>query len=102
MDCKDPNIKKAKFVNAWELSRYYSCNESPKPVLDCDEIHIGYFIEVNSGGERFWLKVIEICRCLYKGCFFIGKIIDDLVLSHNFSKGDLLKIEIWEIYNYRT
>lgn len=101
MTCKDPNIKTPELVNAWELSRYYSCNESPNPVLDCDEINVGDSIEVSSGGERFWLEIDEICYCLYKGCFFVGEVTDDLVLPHDFSKGDLLRVEIWDIYNYK-
>jgi hypothetical protein len=99
--CKDPNLKRPELVNAWELSKEYSCNESPTPVLNCDEIKIGDQIEVSSGGERFWLDVLEICYCLYQGCFYIGEIISDLQLPHNFLKGDMLRVEIWEIYNYK-
>lgn len=81
-------------VDAWELSRNYSCNESPNPVSTMDEVKVGNCVEANQGSERFWMKVLAVCTC-----YLIGEVTSDQVFPHPFQKGDTLRIEIYQIYN---
>jgi hypothetical protein len=82
-------------TNAWDLSRLYGCYESPKPVTNLErEVEVGDCIEVNQGGERFWIQVTDVCVC-----YVVGFIVSDLVLDHPFNKGDTIRVEIWHIYN---
>lgn len=96
MTCKDKDYYKCDdCINAWELSREYSCNESPNPVIDLElEVSVGDCIEANQGGERFWLQVTDVCVC-----FVIGTILGPLVFPHPFNIGDKMRIEIYQIYN---
>ena len=96
MSCKDKDYYKCDTcTDAWELSREYGCKESPNPVTDLDrEVEIGDCVEVNEGGERFWIQVTDVCRC-----FIIGIVISDLVFPHPFTTGDKIRVEIYHIYN---
>jgi len=87
-DCKD-------CTDAWELSRYYGCNESPNPVHDIElEVEIGDCVEVNQGNERFWIQVTDTCNC-----FLVGIVMSDLHFDHPFQKGDCIKVTTQQIYN---
>ena len=87
-DCKD-------CTDAWELSRMYGCKESPNPVLDLErEVEEGDCIEVNQGGERFWLRVTDVCNC-----FVVGVVVSNLHFGHPFTTGDRLKVTTQQIYN---
>jgi hypothetical protein len=87
-DCKD-------CTDAWELSRMYGCKESPNPVLELErEVEIDDCIEVNQGGERFWLLVTDVCTC-----FVIGIVLSNLRFDHIFNTGDKLKVTTQQIYN---
>jgi hypothetical protein len=93
--CKDDvDYICADCVDAWELSRNYSCNESPNPVSTMDEVKVGNCVEANQGEERFWMKVLAVCTC-----YLIGEVTTDQVFPHPFQKGDTLRIEIYQIYN---
>jgi len=96
MSCKDKDYYKCDdCVNAWELSKLYGCNESPKPVTDLErEVEVGDCIEVNQGNERFWIQVTDVCVC-----FVIGIVIGPLVFPHPFGIGDKIRVEIYQIYN---
>jgi len=96
MSCKDKDYYKCDdCVNAWELSKLYGCNESPKPVTDLErEVEVGDCIEVNQGSERFWIQVSDVCVC-----FIIGIVIGPLVFPHPFVIGDKIRVEIYQIYN---
>lgn len=83
-------------VDAWELSRTYTCNESPKPISNLYDVDVGDLVEINQNGERFWVKILEICSCHY-----IVEVVSDLVFQHPFSKGDKIRIEIYHIYNVK-
>ena len=98
MSCQDRDYYKcADCVDAWDLSRNYSCNESPNPVNSIDsEIEIGNLVEANQNGERFWVRVTDKCVC-----YIIGIVVSELVFSHPFSKGDKIRLEIYQIYNVR-
>ena len=96
MTCKNNyDYKCDDCTDAWELSRNYSCFESPNPVIDLDmEVDIGDCVEANQGGERFWVRVVEVCVC-----YIIGVVISDLVFNHPFNKGERIRLEIYHIYN---
>lgn len=96
MACKDKNYYKCDdCVNAWELSKLYGCYESPNPVTDLErEVEVGDCVEVNQNGERFWIKVTDVCVC-----FIIGTVIGPLQFSHPFVAGDRIRVEIYQIYN---
>ena len=81
-------------VDAWELSRLYGCNEAPNPVSNMSEVSVGNCIEVNQGGERFWIKVLATCTC-----YVIGRVMAPLEMPHPFSVGDTIRVEIYHIYN---
>ena len=83
-------------VDAWELERLYSCYESPTPIESFKDVEIGDCLEFNHGGERIWGRVVEKC-----GCDVIVEVISDLALSHPFSKGDRILINITNVYNWR-
>jgi len=99
MSCKDKNYYKCDdCVNAWELSKTYSCRESPKPVTDLErEVSIGDCVEVNQNGDRFWIFVTDVCVC-----FIIGDVIGPLDFPHPFNIGDKIRVEIYHIYNVDT
>ena len=96
MSCKDKDYYKCDdCVNAWELSRNYSCNESPNPVTDLErEVRIGDCVEVNENGDRFWIQVSDVCVC-----FIIGIVLGPLHFDHDFGIGDKIRVEIYQIYN---
>jgi hypothetical protein len=96
MSCKNKNyFKCTKCTNAWELSTLYGCNESPNPVTDLErEVNVGDCVEVNEGGERFWIQVTDVCVC-----FLIGVVLGPLRFSHGFSVGSRIRVEIYHIYN---
>ena len=96
MTCKEFDYDCEDCVNAWELSREYSCNESPKCVNSVNEIKVGEYVEANQGGERFWVVVTDICDC-----YIIGVVITNLKLSHPFTVGEKIKIGLQQIYNVR-
>lgn len=84
-------------TDACELSRHYSCNESPNPPGSMDEVPIGSCVEFNVDAERVWLKVLATCNC-----YLIGEVMPVLVFSHDFKVGDLVRLEICHIYNVET
>ena len=94
MSCADYVYKCHDCVDAWELSRMYGCHESPNPIASIDEVDVGDCVEVNHNGERFWIKVTDVCRC-----FIVGEIISNLIYNHPFNKGQNIRVEIWAIYN---
>ena len=95
MSCKRKAYKCNDCTDAWELSRLYSCNESPNPVSDIDrEVEVGDCVEANQGGERFWVQVTDTCTC-----YIIGVVVSDLVFPHPFVKGQKIRLEIFHIYN---
>lgn len=80
-------------TDAWDL--YRNCQVAEvHPISSADEVSVGNCVEVNQGGERFWLKVLATCTC-----FLIGRVMTDLVFPHPFSKGDTLKVTIQQVYN---
>lgn len=87
-------------VDAWELERYYSCNESPTPVTDCNLLNINDSVEFNIEEERMWGTITEICSDCSLCCEFIAEITSDLILDHPFSKGDLILLDLHCIYNH--
>lgn len=82
-------------VDAWDLDKFYSCNESPTPLQNFNDVEVGDLLEFNHDGERMWGRVIEKC-----GCDIIVEVISDLVLPHPFSKGDKILLNIINIYNW--
>lgn len=94
MSCSDYVYKCDDCVDAWELSRLYSCHESPNPIASTHEVDINDFVEVNQNGERIWIQVTDICKC-----YIVGIVISDLVFNHPFSKGDRIRVETWHVYN---
>lgn len=94
MSCLEYDYKCDDCVDAWELSRLYGCNESPNPVSNLSDVEVGDCVEVNQGKERFWIKVTDVCVC-----YIVGIVVSDLHFSHPFSKGDSLRVEIYNIYN---
>jgi len=94
MGCSVYDYKCNDCVDAWALSREYSCNESPNPIQKLSDVEVGYCIEFNQGYERIWGRVIEVCSCGY-----IVEILSNLKLLHPFSKGDRVRIEIVHVYN---
>jgi hypothetical protein len=96
MTCKEFDYDCEDCVNAWDLSREYSCKESPKCVNSVNEINVGEYVEANQGAERFWVVVTDVC-----GCYIIGVVITDLKLSHPFTVGEKVKIGLQQIYNVR-
>jgi len=87
-------------VDAWDLEKYYSCNESPTPVTDCDLLQVGDSVEISIAGERIWSEIVEKCDGCSLCCDFVGKITSELILEHQFSTGDLLLIALECIYNH--
>jgi hypothetical protein len=83
-------------VDAWDLEKYYSCNESPKPLNNLRYVDIGDLLEFNQNGERIWGRVVEICSC-----DVVVEVITDLVKDHPFLKGDLVVLNIIHIYNHK-
>lgn len=97
MTCKDFNYKCGDCVNAWQLSREYSCRESPKPITDLErEVQVGDCVEVNQGKERFWIRVTDVCIC-----FVVGVVLGPLFFPHPFSEGEKIRVEIYHIYNVK-
>ena len=94
MSCNDYDYNCVDCVDAWSLSREYSCNESPNPIQNLSDVDIGYCIEFNQGHERIWGRVVEVCSCGY-----IVEILSNLKLLHPFSKGDRVRIELVHVYN---
>ena len=99
-DCKYDYDYRDGCVDAWDLEKYYSCNESPTPVTDCSLLQIGDSVEFNIETERMWGEITEICEdCSL--CFdLVVEITSDLIPDHPFSKGDLLLISMQCIYNH--
>jgi len=88
------------WVDAWDLSKFYSCNESPNIVVDFNAIDCDNETteaEVNRNGERFWTRIIDCPRCE----IILAIVIDD-VLKQPFSKGDTIQYELRNIYNIRS
>ena len=81
-------------TDACELSRLYSCNEAAHPPGSMDEVPVGSCVEFNVDGERVWLKVLASCEC-----YAIGEVMPPLYLPHDFTVGDLVRLEICHIYN---
>jgi len=89
------------WVDAWDLSKFYGCTESPNIVIDFDNIDCDggtTLAEVNRNGERFWTRVIDCPRCEV----IVAIVICDLVFDHPFSKGDRVQYELRNVYNIRT
>jgi len=89
-------------TDAWQLKKDLdvSCSTSITTIegikdVDCNNQTTE--IEVNQGGERFWLLVLDCPDCTY----ILGRIITDLVLAHPYVKGDLMQVEVKDIYNVR-
>jgi len=87
-------------VDAWDLEKYYSCHESPKPVTDCSLLTVGDSVEFNVEHERMWGEIIEICEGCSLCCDFVVEVTSDLILEHQFIKGDSLLISMQCIYNH--
>ncbi len=88
------------WVDAWELSTLYSCNEAPNIVVDFSPIDCDNETteaEVNRNGERFWTRIIRCPGCVS----IVAEVISD-VSNQPFSKGALVKYELKNIYNIRT
>ena len=81
-------------VDAWDLSFWYGCNESPNIVTNMCEVDIGDCVEFNQGSERIWGIVID-----ERSCSFIVRVISDLVHQHPFKKYDRVELELKNIYN---
>lgn len=94
--CKNKNVYKVDLVDAWQLSREYSCNESPKCVSNFTDVEVGDLVEINNNGERFWVEIIELCNCYY-----IGRVLGPLYRPHDFGVGDLIWVDIQNIYNVK-
>lgn len=89
-------------TDAWELKNTLdvSCSTSFTTIEGIKDVDCNYEtteVEVNQGGERFWLLVLDCPECKY----ILGKIISDLLLPHPYSKGDLMQVEVRHIYNVR-
>jgi hypothetical protein len=82
-------------IDAWELSKWYSCNNAAHPVHLLSEVEIGDCVEFNQGGERMWGMVMDMYNCNK----IIVVVLTDLQLSHPFSQWDRVIIEIKHIYN---
>lgn len=87
-------------VDAWDLEKYYSCNESPNVITDCELLNIGDSVEFSENGERIWGTITEICSDCSLCCDIVIGITTDLVLEHPFSTGDLVLISMSNIYNH--
>lgn len=92
--CNNKNVYHVDMVDAWQLSREYSCNESPKCISNFSDVEVGDLVEVNDNIERFWVEIIELCNC-----FYIGRVRAPLYKTHTFNVGDLIHIDIQDIYN---
>lgn len=96
MGCKDFDYNCTETcVDAWKLSRDYTCNESPNPLENFNDVELEDYLEFNQGSERIWGMVVEKC-----GCDIIVEVVSDLILSHPFSKGDRVLINIINVYNW--
>jgi len=60
-----------------------------------DELKVGDCVEVNHNGERFWTKVVEICKV----CDIVGVVLSNLVFDHPFTTGDNIKFARWNVYS---
>jgi len=87
-------------VDAWDLEKYYSCNESPTPVTNCELLQVDDSVEFNVEKERMWGKITEMCENCSLCCDFVVEVTSDLLLEHPFAKGDLLLITMQCIYNH--
>jgi hypothetical protein len=81
-------------VDAWELEKYYSCNEAPNVVTDMSQVEIGDCVEFNQGRERIWGIIIDELSCS-----IVVRVLSDLALDHPFEKYDRVKLELKHIYN---
>ena len=89
-------------TDAWQLKKDLdvSCFTSITTIegikdVDCNKQTTE--VEVNQGGERFWLLVLDCPECKY----ILGRIITDLILPHPYAKDDLMQVEVKEVYNVR-
>ena len=89
-------------TDAWELKNTLdvSCETSFTTIsgienVDCNNQTTE--VEVNQGGERFWLLVLDCPECKY----ILGRIVTDLILPHPYAKGDLMQVEVKNVYNVR-
>ena len=89
-------------TDAWELKNTLdvSCTTSfttIEGIKDVDCNNQTTEVEVNQGGERFWLLVLDCPECTY----MLGRIVSDLLLEHDYVKGDIIRAEVKNIYNVR-
>jgi hypothetical protein len=71
------------------------CQTSPNPVNSiADEVPVGSCVEFNVDGDRIWVKVLETCTC-----YLLGEVMPPLYLPHVFKVGDVLRLEMYHIYN---
>ena len=89
-------------TDAWQLKKDLdvSCFTSITTIegikdVDCNKQTTE--VEVNQGGERFWLLVLDCPECTY----ILGRIITDLILPHPYAKDDLMQVEVKEVYKVR-
>lgn len=87
-------------VDAWDLEKYYSCYESPKVITDCELLTVGDLLEFSHNGERIWGTITEKCINCSLCCDIVIKITTHLILEHPFSTGDLVLIDMSNIYNH--
>ena len=87
-------------VDAWDLEKYYSCNESPTPVTDCAMLNVGDSVEFNVEKERMWGIITDMCEGCSLCCDFVVEVTSDLLLEHPFTTGDKLLLSIQCIYNH--
>lgn len=100
VDCDtkpDYNCVDLECTDAVELSRHSMCTTSPNPPNSMDEVPVGSCVEFNVDSERLWVKVLATCTC-----YLIGEVMPPMFLEHEFKVGDLIRIEIQNIYNIDT
>ena len=99
MSCDDQNAYKcSECQDAWKTyidsKQAYGCTEEAYGISNIDEARVGDCIQVRRNKERIWLKVTVVCDC-----FYIGLVMFKLEQSHPFKKGNLLRVEIQQVFN---
>jgi len=98
MQCNDQDAYKcSECEDAWQVymeNGTYGCHQEAYGISNINDVTIGDCIQVRRNKERIWLKVKAVCDC-----FYLGIVMFKLEQSHPFKKGDLLRVEIQQVFN---
>jgi len=97
MACDDENAYKCTTCeDAWQvyMENGYGGTQEAYGISNINDVVVGNCIQVRENGERIWIKVTGVCDC-----FYLGRVMFELEESHPFEKGDLLRVEIQQVFN---